>query len=695
MICSFCKPWSLALLWLLVLTTTHAEGLDAPLPEGDETRALHSYLADPDPRVRATAALRVANIHLQRRDAKAASLWLDRVAQGAGLADDPSLAAALRNSRARVAEIEGEGEVAARLYAEAAALAEGAGEEATALASHLNRVHLLDPEAALAELQRLLVRIDALPAGVERARLHLSAAFALSQSPLPRPRWLGDAWRGYRAVARAPVADAPRLLGEALAGEAHLYELEGRYGEALGLVRQALALPELAEAHDLRLQWEWLRGRLLRALGEPLAAAEALRRAVYHIERIRNDIPVAYADGRSSFRTTLQPVYQGLADLLLSLAAEAQTPERARGLLLEARAAVEAIKVAELEDYFRDPCLVEAHGSPHSLETVDPGVAVLYPLLLADRVELMLSSGEAVERFPIALTPGELETQARQLREYLQQPAHNRFMRPARRLYEALIAPLLPTLTRWGTTTLVVVPDGQLRTVPFAALYDGERFLVERFALVTSPGLTLIDPSPVRRTQGEMLVLGLAEGVQGFPPLPAVVEETDEVRRLARGQRLLDAEYTLGGVSSELQRTPVRALHFATHGQFGGEAQENFLLAYDGRLDMPHLEGLIAGQSVDLLTLSACQTALGDDRAALGLAGLAVKAGARSVVATLWTVNDGASAHAMEGFYRRLYADPTLPVAAALAQTQRAMIAEERWWHPAYWAPFLLIGNWR
>ncbi len=136
----------------------------------------------------------------------------------------------------------------------------------------------------------------------------------------------------------------------------------------------------------------------------------------------------------------------------------------------------------------------------------------------------------------------------------------------------------------------------------------------------------------------------------------------------------------------------------ATHGVFGGTPEESFLLNYDSRLTMNGLEKLISfsrfrEKPVELLTLSACQTALGNERAALGLAGVAVKAGVRSAIATLWHVDDEATSLAIREFYRQIR-EPGISKAQALQNTQKKLIEQRRYWHPLYWGPFLLIGNW-
>ena len=139
-------------------------------------------------------------------------------------------------------------------------------------------------------------------------------------------------------------------------------------------------------------------------------------------------------------------------------------------------------------------------------------------------------------------------------------------------------------------------------------------------------------------------------------------------------------------------------MHIATHAQFGDSPSNSFLLTYDGRLGLDDLSALVertryADQPLELLTLSACETAAGDERAALGLAGIALRSGARSALATLWTVNDQAAAELIAEFYRQL-ASGSVSKAEALRRAQRALIAQRIYRHPGYWSPFVLISNW-
>jgi CHAT domain-containing protein len=186
--------------------------------------------------------------------------------------------------------------------------------------------------------------------------------------------------------------------------------------------------------------------------------------------------------------------------------------------------------------------------------------------------------------------------------------------------------------------------------------------------------------------------------VQGFPPLPEVEAELSSLRTTFGGTLLLNSQFSVANVERELKTGTYSIVHVASHGEFGGEVDKTFLLAFDGKLTMDRLDQLIGvfkwrEEPLELLTLSACETAQGDDRAALGLAGVAVKAGARSALATLWSVNDEASAQLITDFYTELKM-PSASRAGALQRAQVKLLSDPRYQHPGFWSPFLMINNW-
>jgi CHAT domain-containing protein len=360
---------------------------------------------------------------------------------------------------------------------------------------------------------------------------------------------------------------------------------------------------------------------------------------------------------------------------------------------------LEKLRQSELQDYFRDPCIADFEARQRGVETVAPDTAVIYPVTLPDRLELLVSIAGDDRQVTVPVAEPHLRSEVEQFRRLLERRTTNEFLDPARRLYDILIRPVQPMLAGRGIDTLVLVPDGILRTIPFAALYDGQRFLIEHYAVATAPGLRLVDPRPLTPEARRTLAAGLSRARHGFPALPGVASELDGIRRLQRATTtLLDSAFLRPRFAREMQDASYTVVHIASHGQFGSDPSRTFVLAYDGQLTLDDLESGIKLSrfrelGIELLVLSACQTAAGDDRAALGLAGLALKAGARSALATLWFISDEASATLVLEFYRQLQVG-ALSKARALQVAQRSMLADPVLGHPAYWAPFLLVGNW-
>lgn len=206
----------------------------------------------------------------------------------------------------------------------------------------------------------------------------------------------------------------------------------------------------------------------------------------------------------------------------------------------------------------------------------------------------------------------------------------------------------------------------------------------------------MIDPKPLPREEIKALTVGLSEARQGFAPLSNVPLELKQIQSEVSSQVLLNQEFTSTAFQEELKSSPFPIVHIASHGKFSSKAEETFILTWDDRINVKALDNILQSEPsrsnvIELLVLSACETATGDKRAALGLAGIAVRAGARSTLATLWSVNDAATANVMSQFYREL-ANKTK--AEALRRAQLALIQDPTYQHPVYWAPYVLVGNW-
>ena len=507
--------------------------------------------------------------------------------------------------------------------------------------------------------------------------------------------------RAYQSLekARGLAHQLGDKKGEAFAvGQlGHLYEETQQYDAALTLTRQAIALSQGGMATGSLYRWHWQTGRIQKAKNDFDQASEAYRLAINVFQPIRQEVSVAYQARTEPFRENVGRMYFELADLLLSRTKSVTDNEQKALLLKEAQKTIEEFKAAELQDYFQDDCVQPSELLTQTLDA-SPNTAILYPILLRDRMELIVNYPSRLEQYTVKVGERALTQQARQFRFQLQEPVNQEYFKSAQQLYDWLVRPLEADLRAEGIQTMVFVPDGALRSIPIGALSDGKIFLIEKIAVATTPGLTLTDPKPLDRENIKVLSMGITESVQGFPPLPYVEKELEALKGLYGGKRFLNEEFVLSDIEQQLKSEDYNVVHIASHGLVENKVENTFVLAYDQKITMNRLAELVGlfrfrKAPLELLTLSACETAAGDDRAALGLAGIAIKAGARSALATLWFIDDAVASDLIKEFYLQLQ-DPTLSKAKALQYAQVKILENPKYRHPNYWSPFLLINNW-
>jgi CHAT domain-containing protein len=502
-----------------------------------------------------------------------------------------------------------------------------------------------------------------------------------------------------RAGQSAEAAEDHRSASHALGNLGALYGQEGgREGEALYLTRRALELAEGEQAADLMARWHAQSGRLHWRAGRVEEALADYRRAVGLLGETRPEASAGYGSADAAFREAVEPVYLALVDALLQ-SSESLPEGRARqGQLAEAREVVEKWKAAELRNYFRDSCAAEFAASARALEGVDPRAAIVYPIVLEDRLELLVSSARGIGRYTLPVSRLRLREEVMLFRLLLQRRSTEQYLRPAQQLYKWLVAPYLGELAGNSIDTLVFVPGGALRTIPLAALHDGESFLIDRYAVAVTPSLNLIAPEPLEPEDTELLLAGVSESVQGFPALAGVSGEISAIEDLYGGEVLLDAAFTQAPLETALREKRPGIVHLASHAKFTGDPETSFIMTHDSRISMERLAELLrwgryGEEPVELLLLSACETASGDERAALGLAGIAVRAGARSAMGSLWPVSDAATAGLVVDFYEAL-GERGLSKAHALQRAQQQLREQQGYQHPFFWAPFVVINNW-
>jgi|GEM_PF-2044074 len=338
------------------------------------------------------------------------------------------------------------------------------------------------------------------------------------------------------------------------------------------------------------------------------------------------------------------------------------------------------------------------------------------------------SSSQALHKVLLRADRASLQTVATQFRQHLLASANGEpadYLTPAQQLYQALIAPILPELRANQIQTLEISADVGLRSLPLAALHDGQHFLVERYGLTLIPSFALTDYGTTAIQNQPVLAMGIAQSTQGQQPLPAAAVEVAAVTHGAwQGQALLDSQGTIAQVAQVGRSQRFGILHLATHAYFApGQAQQSYIQFWEEKLrlnQLPTWMQTLQGttQPIQLLVLSACRTALGNEQAELGFAGVALGAQVKTAIGSLWDVSDAATLGLMSEFYDRL---PTAPTKAeALRQAQLAMLRGEiridgdrlrrgdraplalpggsqglpgDFRHPYYWSAFTVVGS--
>lgn len=484
-----------------------------------------------------------------------------------------------------------------------------------------------------------------------------------------------------------------RIQAYILGSRGKLYELKQQHSLAETLTLQALSLAPGFEFPDIAYQLLWQLGRIRSAEGDAEGAIDRYTQAVNLLSSLRGDLVTVNPEVQFSFRESAEPVYRELVGLLL----EDKSPSQAK--LKLARQTVESLQLAELDNFFRDAC---ADAKPQLIDDLDPTAAVIYPIILSDRLEVILSiPGKPLLRYTTKKSQQELETAFRQAKNVIRPAAFPRDrLPPVQQVYDWLIRPAEADLTASGIKTLVFVLDGYLRNLPMAILHDGQQFLVEKYSIAIAPGLQLIAPKPLSKVKLKVLTAALSEARQGFSALPGVTQEIQQISAQMPASGLLNQEFVSGELQARIKAVSYPIVHLATHGQFSSNAADTFIVTWDRRVNVKEFDRLLRArtgekqQPIELLVLSACETAAGDNRAALGLAGAAIRSGARSTVATLWQVNDESTAIFMTEFYRQL-ALSKISKAEALRNAQLTLLQNRQYQNPFFWAPFVLVGNWQ
>jgi CHAT domain-containing protein len=606
-------------------------------------------------------------------------------------------------------------QLAAQSYQQAADIS---GSPLVQIQAQVNQLSVLLELQKWSEAQKLASEVQYQLTQIPANQTAIFAEINLAQSLIclkratiaDNPGWKEIAQGLATAIQQANSNGDRRSVAYALGALGGLYLETQDVHNAQKLTEQALTTAQTIQAGDIAYLWQWQLGHILRIKGDIKGAIAFYKQAVSTLNSLRNDLVALNPDVQFSFRDNVEPVYRQFVDLLLQ--PPPLSPSVDGGIsqqnLKQARNVIEALQLTELENFFREACL---QPSPKQIDEVvdktDPTTAVIYPIILKDRLEIILKlpTKNELRHYTIYKQASEVETALEKLQQSLTEPDQiNDVKKFSGQVYSWLIQPLEAELAKMKIKTLVFVLDGSLRNIPMAVLYDDthKQYLIQKYAIALAPGLQLIDPKPLQRGKLNALAAGVSEqrNIEGrkFAPLKNVEVELQKIQSaIPKSEELLNQNFTKTNVKNQIEEEPYTVVHIATHGEFSSNVEKTFILTWEQLLKVKDFDNLLRirngseSRAIELLVLSACQTAVGDTRATLGLAGIAVRAGARSTLATLWSVDDESTAELMSKFYQELE-NTKLTKAEALRLAQLKLLTDHE--IPYLWAPYVLVGNW-
>lgn len=538
---------------------------------------------------------------------------------------------------------------------------------------------------------------------IEEAGLRAEVLGRLASAALDaRPEGSPEVAEAVAAIAAAAPEGGAAAASYAAALQARLAHAAGDDAAARAWMTQAM-LSESQRPLPARLP-EW---RLLMSEMDPQNREAHVLAAYDALEAIRPLLPrFDPLTEETAFSLYMRRVFQSAVDVKLAGAEGAAELVRVR----DAQQIVEAYRQAELQSVFGSECIPAR--DPLKPETLAANEVLLYPILLPDRLELLYVAGgqggasfrrlppnRSVDRQAVARL---VETAVLSL----SYDEDDNWRAASRKLYDLLIKPIEGELKPGAM--LAIVPDGPLRALPFSVLLDADNhYLIERTRISVAPALAYSEPGGGGPTGGKQLVAASLEMEVNLPAgdfekldgtgAEAKVAATVDGQRIARAWVI--ENFKKADLVQALTREQVDVLHLATHASFNGRSDRAFIVANGELILLSELRQILAqnrtrGDELDLMVLSACETAVGDDEASMGLAGAAVQAGAKSAIASLWPVNDAGTAQLMRNFYQ-LYREGRSK-SAALREAQLAMIhAGGVYADPNIWAAFTLLGAWR
>ncbi len=496
------------------------------------------------------------------------------------------------------------------------------------------------------------------------------------------------------AVSTAQKIDNPRVASFALGAMGKHYESQQQYDRALSWTQQAQFSAQQAQALDSLYQWDWQAARVYNSIEETDAAISAYERAIASWQTIRTSTTQSQGDPLNGFQSDLEPIYRGYIKLLLS-----NNP--GDSALKQALQTKDLLLLNELENFFKDDCFeletfTEADRFAYLQKT---NTAVVNTIIFDNKTYVIwqLPNGK-LRKYAVNISQKQLNDLITQWRFDLENKENDNYLALSQQLYKLIFSSEIKSYLKTSEIEkLIFVNDGILRNVPMAALHDGENFLVEDYAITNSLGLNIQAKDSNPKIE-KVTAFGLTIGINQFPPLPYIEQEIKQLAEIVEQEEFLNDEFTKSNFKKQLESTKSPLVHVATHGKFGGKPENTFLQAYQSQISLSELEEILSTRNlrfpinpIELLVLSACDTAAGDSRATLGMSGVAARSGVNSILGSLWSVNDRQIVSLVNGFYSNLI-ENGLSEPEALRQAQLDLIKSPDY-HPSNWSSMILLQN--
>lgn len=495
------------------------------------------------------------------------------------------------------------------------------------------------------------------------------------------------------ALSLAQELDNKRAKSYALGTIGKICNSLGQEFESQKYLEQATGLAQSVQAVDIAYQWQWQLGRLYQRRNNFSKATKAYAAAINSLDQVRGNILSVNPEFQWEFKEKVESVYQEYMELLLS---------QKQADLKQVVTTQEKLKVAELEAFLQCSKLPRSSVIKNNSSDLQP---IIYLIKLKNRAEVIVRTqhGYYHHTLNLQLLSNSMESlnNGFQNREITKIKADNLLVY-SQNIYNLIFLPVKQYLPKTGN--LIFALDTYFQNLPIGILHDGQKYLINDYSISIALGSDFLQTQPSKNSKllSKVLIAGIYEKSPNFfnslispefQSLPEVKIEIANIKKTAASALVLaNSAFTSNKFHQKIEENSFTVIHLSTHGQFSSDPEKTFLMAWDRLINVKELKFLIKNEhGIDLLTLSACQTAKGDRRSALGIAGITVQAGAKSTLASLWLVETNSTALLMSYFYEGL--NQGMTKAEALRQAQLKLMSNPKYSHPYFWSGFILVGN--